>query len=116
MQQPAVKRETTAAAAKATATAMAVGGTVVYMLCVHEKICCFGKKGILQCVTKWMAKTTVPVTIWVVFVWKGGGRQKKSHLGTLRYKHLGINIYTKINHAIVSQRCSHEGTVGVHQV
>jgi hypothetical protein len=33
----------------------------------------FGKTDILQSVTKWMAKNTVPVTIWGVPVGKGEG-------------------------------------------
>jgi hypothetical protein len=42
--------------------------------CVH--VARFGKKDIIQSATKWMVKNTVPVTIWGVPVWKGGGRQK----------------------------------------
>ena len=41
-----------------------------------RKLARFGEKDILQCVTKWMAKNTVPVTIWGVPIWKGEGRQK----------------------------------------
>ena len=56
---------------------------MVCSLCVH--VARFGEKDILQCVTKWMAKNTVPVTIiWGVPVWKGGGRQFFLHLGTPR--------------------------------
>jgi hypothetical protein len=32
--------------------------------CVY--VACFDKKDIIQCVAKWMAKNTVPVTIWGV--------------------------------------------------
>ena len=41
-----------------------------------QKLARFGKKDILQCVTKWMAKNTAPATIWEVLVWNGGGRKK----------------------------------------
>jgi hypothetical protein len=37
-------------------------------------------------VTQWLAKTTVPVSIRGVLIWKRAGRQKKSHLGTPRYQ------------------------------
>ncbi len=48
---------------------------MVCSLCVH--VARFGEKDILQCVTKWMAKNTVPVTIiWGVPIWKGGGKKK----------------------------------------
>jgi hypothetical protein len=53
----------------------------------------FGKKDILQCVTKWMAKNTVPVTIWGVPVWKGGGRRNISHLGTPRNHKVFVTIW-----------------------
>ena len=54
------------------------GCMVVWYVCsvCTRKLACFGKKDILQCVAKWMAKNTVPVTIWIVPVWKGEGRQK----------------------------------------
>ena len=52
-----------------------------------------GKKDILQCVTKWMAKNTVPVTIWGVPVWKGGGRRNISHLGTPRNHKVFVTIW-----------------------
>ena len=52
-----------------------------------------GEKDILQCVTKWMAKNTVPVTIWGVPIWKGGGRQKNTHLGTPRNHEVFVTIW-----------------------
>ena len=58
-----------------------------------RKLARFGKKDIIQCVTKWMAKNTVPVTIWGVPVWKGGGRQKNSHLGTPRNHKVFVTIW-----------------------
>jgi len=53
----------------------------------------FSKTDILQCVTKWMAKITVPVTIWGVPVWKGGGRRNISHLGTPRNHKVFVTIW-----------------------
>ena len=47
-----------------------------------EYLLAWAKKDILQCVTKWMAKNTGPVTIRGVPIWLWGGRQKKLHLGT----------------------------------
>jgi hypothetical protein len=61
---------------------------MVCSLCVH--VACFGKKNILQCMTKWIAKITVPVTIWGVPVWKG---RKKSHLGTPRNHKVFVTIW-----------------------
>ena len=59
--------------------------------CVH--VARFGKKDIIQCVTKWMAKNTVPVTIiWGVPVWKGGGRRFFLHLGTPRNHKVFVTI------------------------
>jgi hypothetical protein len=40
-----------------------------------------------------MAKNTVPVTIWGVPVWKGGGRQKKLHFGTPRNHKVFVTIW-----------------------
>jgi len=37
------------------------------------------------CVTQWMAKNTVLVSIWGLPMWKRGGRRKKYHLGTPRF-------------------------------
>ena len=39
------------------------------------------------------AKNTVPVTIWGVPVWKGGGRQKNLHLGTPRNHKVFVPIW-----------------------
>ena len=43
------------------------------------------------------AKNTVPVTIWGVPVWKGGGRQKISHLGTPRNHKVFVPIWGLTN-------------------
>ena len=47
----------------------------------------------LQCVTKCMSKYTVPVTIWGVPAWKGGGRRKILHLGTPRNHKVFVPIW-----------------------
>ncbi len=46
----------------------------------------WAKKDILQCVTKWMAKNTVPIWLW-------GGRQKKLHLGTPHNHKVFVTIW-----------------------
>ncbi len=61
------------------------GGMVCSLRVCTRIFASFGKKDILQCMTKWMAKNTVPITIWGVPVWLWGGRQKSSHLGTPHY-------------------------------
>ena len=76
MRQPAIERQ------KRQQRQWLYGG-MVCSLCVHKKIGLLGEKGILQCVTKWMTTNTVPITIWGVPEWKGGGRRKFSHLETL---------------------------------
>jgi hypothetical protein len=40
-----------------------------------------------------MAKNTVPITIWGVPVWKGGGRQNISHLETPRNHKVFVTIW-----------------------
>ena len=93
MRQLAVKRESTRAAAKATAMAMAVWWYGMFALCAQENWLALAKKDILQCVTKWVAKNTVPITIWGVPIWKGGGRLKISHLGTPRNHKVFVTIW-----------------------
>ncbi len=46
----------------------------------------------ILCVTQWPAKTTVPVSIRGVPIWKNAGRQKKSQLGTPRYQKEFVTI------------------------
>ena len=59
--------------------------------CVY--VACFDKKDIIQCVAKWMAKNTVPVTIWGVPIRMERGREtKKSHLGTPRNHKVFVTI------------------------
>ena len=71
------------------------GCVVVWYVCsvCTRKLARFGKKDILQCVTKWVAKNTVPITIWGVPIWKGGGRLKFSHLGTPRNHEVFVTIW-----------------------
>ncbi len=40
----------------------------------------------ILCMTQWPAKTTVPVSIWGVPIWKHAGQLRSSHLGTPCYQ------------------------------
>jgi hypothetical protein len=82
---------------------------MVKRLCIN--VSALGEKDILQSVTEWMAKNTVPVTIWGVPVWNGGGRRKISHVGTPRNHKVFVTIWglTAANPLCVSRDACESG-------
>ena len=46
-----------------------------------------------HCRTQWMAKNKVPISIWGLPIWKWGGRQNNSHLGTPHFHMVFVTIW-----------------------